>query len=162
MFEKTLPQNRKSERIYCLIRRQWIFASPEEKIRQSLIRCMVDDLGFPLQLLAIEKSLKQLPHLIHTPHLPKRRLDLLCFAPSNERKTLYPMLLVECKAIKLSPKAIYQVIGYNHYVGAQYILLANQFEKYFGWMNPSSGDYNFISYLPHYKKLVGQNQELSY
>ncbi len=95
---------------------------PEEQIRQNLIRDMIDRLGFPKELIVIEKELAELPHL-REKKVPKRRIDLVCFTKKGD--ILYPLLLVECKAIPLSDRALEQVFGYNYYVGARFVAIAN-------------------------------------
>lgn len=95
---------------------------PEEIVRQLLVCDMIGRFGFPRELVAIEKEIATLPHL-QGRTLPKRRLDVICFAKLKE--TLYPLLLVECKAVPLSQKTLEQVFGYNYYVEASFIAIAN-------------------------------------
>lgn len=95
---------------------------PEEIVRQSLIHDMINRLGFPKELIVIEKEMSELPHL-RGKGVPKRRIDLLCFTKKGE--ILYPLLLVECKAIPLRDRALEQVFGYNYYVGARFVAIAN-------------------------------------
>lgn len=88
-----------------------------------------------------------------------RRLDLVCLANDIHRDyPLYPLLLVECKSVKLTPKVLSQVCGYNHYVKAYFVAVANQEEVRLGWMN--KGEYRFVSGLPSYsalKEMVSEN-----
>ena len=49
--------------LFCPLRKIWVAALPEEKIRQALIQKMTQHLGYPLGNIALEKSLDQLPHL---------------------------------------------------------------------------------------------------
>ena len=99
---------------------------PEEIVRQALIVEMTKNLGFPKQLISVEREISTLPHL-QGKKIPKRRFDIICFASSVEKDLpLYPLLLVECKAIALSESALAQVFGYNYYVKAHFIALANR------------------------------------
>ena len=91
---------------------------------------MVQNLNYPKDLLCVEVDLRTLPHLCGIKKkLPKRRADIICYGknivPSFD---LYPLLMVECKAVELSAKALDQVKGYNHYVNALFIALANSKE----------------------------------
>jgi hypothetical protein len=142
--------------INCLIRREWVVATPEEMVRQKLIRQMVYELGFPLSGLVLEKSLSQMPHIANRGvKVPLRRADLICFAKGVHSKyELYPLLLVEVKAVKLTPKAKSQVIGYNRYLQAPYICLANEGEVNTGWYDSEKADYHFINHLPSYLELL--------
>ncbi len=98
---------------------------PEEIVRQSLLLEMTLKFGFPRELIAIEKEISTLPHL-QGKKIPKRRFDLVCFSGNIHKEfPLFPLILIECKAIDLSEKALQQVLGYNYYVGAYFIAIAN-------------------------------------
>lgn len=92
----------------CLIRKRWVVATPEERVRQKLIHTMMADLGFPKGLISIEKK------------IGSRRFDLVCYT-----REMMPLLLVECKAGELDEAAERQAFGYNERVGAPFICLAN-------------------------------------
>lgn len=133
------------------IRKKWVEATPEEKIRQHLIRYMIDTLGYPPLWMAVEKELSQLPHLQLTPtmEIAKRRADILVFAPH----TLSPLLLIECKAVPLT-EAIEQVVGYNALVQAPFVALANGKEVMTGHYNAELGRYCFNHGMPSFEALV--------
>ncbi len=127
-------------------------ATPEEEVRQQLLRWMIDSLGYPRGHLAVEQSLRDLPHLRNSPlKTPKRRADILCY--KKGKSSLLPVLLVECKAIPLTPAMIRQVVGYNQFVQATYVVLANAEEVRTGILNGSTGEYEFVAGLPRYKSL---------
>lgn len=146
------------EALYCHIRKEWVNAQPEEYVRQNLIRLMIEELGYPASHLVLEKQLGQMPHLVRKdPSWPNRRADIICFAKGiHPVHSLYPLLLVECKAIKLSPKVINQVAGYNYYLKSFFIAIANQEEIRTGWYDPLKNAFNFISRLPSYPELMAQ------
>lgn len=139
------------DRIYCPVRKVWVAALPEERIRQQWLRHMICELLFPLSGFAVEKALRQMPHLLLTRQkLPDRRVDLVYFDKGNSR----PLLLVECKAVKLTSAVINQVLGYNHYLGARFIAVVNGEEVRLGWHEDVSKQYRFISRLPSYQELT--------
>lgn len=110
--------------IFDVIRQRWVAATPEEIVRQKWIQHMIGDLQFPRELLAVEKELKILPHLLDSRHdLPTRRIDLLCFM--NAHNAIKPLLLMECKADALSQSAMDQAIAYNDSVKAPYVAIVN-------------------------------------
>ncbi len=140
--------------IYDPIRKMEVAAEPEELVRQALIKRMINDLGFPLSLLAVEKALIQVPHLAGRTGIPDRRVDLLCFAKGiHPDHNLYPLLLVECKATPLTDAVIQQVTGYNTYVGAPYVAVVNQKEIRMGSWDRITNAYSFIDWLPSYEHL---------
>ena len=111
------PQRRQ---IYDPIRKKWIDALPEEMVRQKILIYLVHQLGYPPHAVVIEKKLSGLPQTLGE-KIPSRRIDILCL----ESETFRPLLLIECKAIPLQEKMFAQVLGYNAYIQAPLICLAN-------------------------------------
>ncbi len=147
----------KNNRLYDPIRKTYVLALPEEIVRQQLIHKMINHLGFPTSLLAVEKDLCNLPHLLNK-EFPsqKRRADIICFAKNiNPNFSIYPLLMIECKACKLTKKTIDQVLGYNHFVEAYFVSIASEREIVTFWYNLKKKDYNSINYLPSYDQLIG-------
>lgn len=142
--------------IYCPIRRENVAALPEELIRQRFILFMLQERGFPASLVTVEKSLRQLPHLspLERQAAPCRRADILCFAKGICGAAFHPLLLVECKAVKLTKRALNQVIGYNHHVRSCFIAIVNDQEMCLGWFDKAKGEYSFIEDLPPYNELL--------
>lgn len=137
--------------IYDPIRRAQVAKTPEEEVRQSLIKVLIEELGYPKELIAVEVDLKSLPHLQEfRGRLPSRRADLLVYIRQN--KGLIPLLLVECKADKLNDRAKRQIIGYNTYIKAPYLALASRHQVLFGYA--SEGEYLFIEGLPTFERLA--------
>jgi hypothetical protein len=140
-------QNKRSE-VYDPIRQKWVSATPEEKIRQSLLQQMLS-LGFPRAFLTVERTL--LSKLLN-PHLPslKRRTDVLSFfLKKDAMPPLRPLLLIECKRGVINEKALDQVKGYNYHLQAPFIAIAG--EKSFLL---SSWNQTFIlNYLPSFENL---------
>src|SRR3990167_4122115 len=110
---------------------------------------MKDELGFPAELICVERSLSSLPHLAGQ-IVPDRRFDIICFKKHGE--VILPLLIVECKAVLLTKKAAMQVIGYNHFAKAPFIALANQKSVYTGYKCKDSG-YHFEEGLFSYERM---------
>jgi hypothetical protein len=121
------------------IRQKEVAATPEEGVRQQLILKMIA-LGYPRGLISVEKQ------------IPGRRFDLVCYRKINEQ--LLPLLLVECKAGKLTAEAEKQVFGYNHSVGAPFVCLANESEIKTLWHQ--AGKIASIPFLPTYNELLSK------
>jgi len=142
--------------IFDEIRGLWVTATPEEKIRQQLLHHLIHRLAFPKNLVAVEKELRQLPHLqASQKKIPDRRADIVCFASAiHPSHPLYPLLLIECKEEALNQKAIDQVLGYNAYAGAYFIGLVNATEMRIGYRDVKQQTYCFMNYLPTYEELL--------
>ncbi len=119
--------------VYDGVRRQWVAATPEEIVRQLWLKKMIETLGYPKELFVIEKELKTLPHLQGSQErIPNRRADIIFFARDiHPEYALFPLLMIECKAIPLTPQALQQVLGYNTFVGALYVAVVNREEVLF-------------------------------
>jgi hypothetical protein len=151
-----------SPKVRCLIRREWLAATPEEVVRQRLLLAMTQDLGYPRSWFCVEKWLTELPHLALSPtqQLPNRRIDILCYATDqSSNKGLNPLILIECKAVPITAKAIRQAIGYNLYVGAPYICLANASEIHFGHYDSASKSYQFGHRIPSYQEISSRKYD---
>lgn len=136
--------------VYDEVRQKWVAATPEEQVRQHWLRWMVRQLHYPRELLVVEKEIKELPHL-HGKSVPDRRVDILCYG--KEDHLLYPLIMIECKEGPLGEKALDQIIGYNHHVGAPFIAVVNGKEARCGFFNEKASRYEFHSYLPSFTEL---------
>lgn len=99
----------------------------EELLRQQLIRYLSDIKQFPKSLIVQEKKISTLPNVNYKCSL-SRRIDLLIYTPQ-----LKPLLLIECKAVAITPNAMKQVLGYNYYIGAPCIGIVNHRECILQW-----------------------------
>ena len=145
--------------LFCPLRKKWVVALPEEKIRQALIKKMTESLGYPLNYLALEKSLNGLPHLQFSSALPKRRADLIVFSQgTGPNFSLYPLLLIECKATSLTNKVLRQLVGYNRFIGAHFIAAINEMQSIIGHFEEKNKNYVFSEGLPSYPLLIEKAQ----
>jgi hypothetical protein len=136
------------------VRLCWVKATPEEQVRQHWLKWMIHGLHYPKELLAVEKELKELPHL-YGRNVPERRLDILCYGKGiHSSFPLYPLVMIECKDERITDEALDQIIGYNHSVNAFFIAVVNLEEVKFGFFNTNKKEYQFYSVLPSFKELM--------
>jgi hypothetical protein len=93
------------------VRHRFVKDTPEERVRQALLRQMIGPLGFPKGLISVEETL-----------LHHRRADILVYRPIGDE--MVPLLLVECKAEKIEPQSYLQLTGYNASLRASFWCLA--------------------------------------
>lgn len=121
--------------------------TPEERVRLSLLRMLEEDLGYPKELITVERGLREVSG---DSTAPNRRIDILAY----EKGSMAPILLIECKAVPLKESMLDQVYGYNHFVGARSICLVNESQCIVGIKNGES--YSFQSSLPTYRALTSK------
>lgn len=100
--------------IFDALRRKFLVLTPEEWVRQHVIRYLIEEKGYPPLLIAIEKSI--------TINGLKRRCDIICY---NSKKEV--VLVVECKApeVNITQETFDQVVRYHLSVDAKCILVTN-------------------------------------
>jgi len=126
------------EMIFDFIRKQWLFLNEEEWVRQNFIQFLVQELKYPLELIAIEKEI-QLGDL-------KKRFDILVYGRDHK-----PWMLIECKAgeVNLDEKALYQVLRYNISIPANFLVITNGRFTY-AW-EKAEGELKEIQQMPLWK-----------
>ena|SRR5579872_4713276 len=143
-----------NQKIFDEFRSIWVAATPEELIRQTLLKMLSEKLGFPKELIAVEKELSQLPHLAES-DVPPRRLDILCYGKNiHPNHSLYPLLLIECKRGNLDGSAQEQLLGYNYYVQASFVAIAAKNGILFAYPSEKGGVSQFLSFIPSYQQLL--------
>jgi len=126
------------EMIFDFIRKQWLLLNEEEWIRQNFIQFLVQELKYPVELIAVEKEI-QLGEL-------KKRFDILVYDSDHK-----PWMLVECKAndILLNEKVLHQVLRYNISMPANFLVITNgQFT--YAW-EKINGELKEIQQMPVWK-----------
>jgi hypothetical protein len=100
--------------IFDELRRKWLVCTPEEWVRQNLVRFLIEEFGFPANLIALEKSLILAGR--------NYRFDALVYD-----RDFAPLMIIECKAphIKLEQKVFDQIWHYNYEINAPYYLITN-------------------------------------
>ena len=126
------------EMIFDFIRKQWLLLNEEEWVRQNFIQFLVQELKYPLELIAVEKEIKL--------RKIKKRFDILVYD-----RNLKPWMLIECKAGKVSPdeKVFMQVLRYNISIPANFLVITNGHFTY-AW-EKVGGELKEILQLPFWK-----------
>lgn len=118
-----------------------VAATPEEKVRQAWIFHMIGPLGYPKGLLSIEKEAGV-----------GRRFDLLCLTPAEGG--LQPLLLMECKASRAGVHAARQALGYNTFLRAPFVCIADDGGAEMFWQEKT--ELRSVPFLPSYAQLVAR------
>lgn len=140
------------EQIFCAWRHRWVRLTPEEWVRQQLLHRMVEQLGYPASLIAVEVAI--------TVGEVHKRCDAVVYGnlslPSGERRGgASPLLLIECKAetVPLTQKTLDQAITYNRKLNVPFLLLHNGPQSIFVTLNPD-GTNHYAQRCPGYTDLL--------
>lgn len=119
------------------VRRTWVRLTPEEWVRQHLLRALAD-LGYPSGLTAVEKGFDFLGRMW--------RADVVVF---NNRQI--PVLLAECKAqrVPITEAAFDQIARYNAVIGSRSLLVTNGNTLLVGKVNGATLE--FLDHLPTFE-----------
>lgn len=108
--------NNGGRQVWDAARKVWVVLTPEEHVRQLLLSYMVNEMGYPLPLIAVERGLS----FGHT----TLRFDIAVY----HRDTAEPWLLAECKApnVELTDVTLRQLLQYHSKLPTvRYWLLTN-------------------------------------
>ena len=132
-------------KVFDPVRRKWVVLTPEEWVRQHFLQHLVNDLGCPLSLIAVEKSI--------TLNGMSKRADLVVHGNSGE-----PIALVECKApeVKVVQAVFDQAARYNIVFKVKWLLVTNGLEHYCCAIDHQQGSVRFLPRLPQYAELLGE------
>jgi len=124
-----------SKQIYDSVRKRFVALTPEEWVRQNLLRLMAEVFDYPLSLLAVER--KVLVNGI------AQRADVVVYNSSGE-----PCLIAECKAssVKITEDTFLQAARYNLQLQVPFFVLTNGLEHYCLQWNGAAFD--FLDGLP--------------
>ena len=149
---KTRLHNGK-EQIFCEWRRRWVRLTPEEWVRQQLLHRLVEQLGYPASLIAVEVSLEKISP-ISSSLSTRKRCDAVVYD-----QHMQPRMLIECKAdtVALTQRTLDQAVTYNRRLGVPYLLLHNGLQSIVVQLDNTTteGPLTFRSQIPDYKSVLG-------
>jgi len=137
-----LKSNEKHTLIFDNLRKKNVVLTPEEWVRQHVVRFLMEEKKYPASLIALEKQV-----IINN---LKKRTDILVFDKNGKHH-----LLVECKApkIKITQATFDQIARYNLTLKANYLMVTNGLEHFFCKMDFENETYIFLKDIPNYKRI---------
>lgn len=122
------------------IRKKFVILTPEEWVRQHVVRYLLEAKNYPKSLINVEKLLKI--------NGITKRYDVVVF---NTDGSIF--ILVECKSadISISQITFDQIARYNMTMKAEYLMVTNGLNHYFCQMDFEQEQYNFLQELPDYQ-----------
>jgi hypothetical protein len=119
--EGLAPEGASGDFLFDALRRKNLKSLPEERVRQALLRWLVEEIGAPRNLIAVEYPLSALDPL------SRKRADVVVWKTAGAAGGLRPWLLAECKApgVRLTDAVADQVRGYAANIRAEHVLVTN-------------------------------------
>lgn len=128
--------------IFDEVRRKFVTLTPEEWVRQNFIKYLCEHLGYPQQLMAIEK-------MVIVNGL-QQRADIVIY----NRKGL-PVMIVECKAshIPITNEVFAQAARYNMKLKVDFLILTNGIKHFGAKLDYTNETFQLLSELPTFNNL---------
>lgn len=125
--------------IFDEIRKKFILLTPEEWVRQHVVRYLMEEKKYPKSYINVEKVVKI--------NGMNKRYDVIVF---NKDGSIF--LLIECKApeITISQQTFDQIARYNLSLNAQYLMVTNGLNHYFCKVDFDKEQYAFLKELPNF------------
>lgn len=123
--------------VYDIIRKKYIWLSPEEWVRQHFIHFLINKYQYPSGLISVESGLKY--------NQLNKRSDIVVYDTTGN-----PFLLIECKSadIKISQATFNQAATYNQTLKAPYLAVSNGLKHYICHIDFKTGNYSFLKDFP--------------
>lgn len=131
-----MKQSEEVNYIFCGIRKKWLKLTPEEWVRQHVIRFLIEQKGYSKSAINSE--------VVVEINGMKKRADVVVFRKEK------PFIIVECKApeISISEQVFDQIARYNLELDAAYLMVTNGLQHYYCQMDFENSRYNFLKELP--------------
>jgi len=126
--------------VFDTIRKQWLVLTPEEWVRQHMVRYLTEHLGYAPGLMALEKGF-DLNGIAY-------RADIVTHDRSGGA-----VLAIECKApeVKITQKTFDQIGQYNKVIGARHLVVTNGHNHFCVSIDPNSGEWANTDRIPPYE-----------
>jgi hypothetical protein len=145
-YDFDLRESEAGTEVFDTQRRRHVLVTPEEWVRQHLVRYLVEDLGFPAGLVAVETGF--------THRGTQHRADVICHDRQGK-----PLLMAECKApeVKLRQNAFDQIARYNQSVEAYCLVVTNGLTHYCYVIDREQQNYRFLDRIPSYEEVASRD-----
>lgn len=148
----------KKKWIYDDIRKMDVLLTPEEVVRQKVIRFLLEEVKVPKHMIHVEAPLSYY-------HLESnRRADILVLKKDEDSGVPVPLVVIECKApsVILSSnnfECFEQVLDYAYPLACDYIILTNGEESVIAAWDFKEEQYRDIKSVPTYDEMLNNKHE---
>ena len=131
-----------NRQLYCPYRKKRVASTPEEHVRQSFLRALVEHYGYPQSLIGVEVPIEVGAGVT-------KRCDAIVWS-----RTLQPLMLLEFKApeVELTATTLDQAAVYNTTVHAPWLVLANGRQTVVARVEDDHS-ISFLNHIPEWNQL---------
>ncbi|MGX7593051.1 type I restriction enzyme HsdR N-terminal domain-containing protein [Candidatus Karelsulcia muelleri] len=120
--------------VCCLIRKKYYILTKEELVRQQLISYLIKNRGYKVKEIYVEFKY-YLQNM-------KKSIDIIVF------KKTRPLILIECKASKISYKDFDQIMKYYLIFKSKYLVITNGMKNIVFGFQKNANDIEFFKKIP--------------
>lgn len=135
----------------------FIQATPEEIVRQQILKFLEYDLKVPTSMIATEMILKK--YNVNS----NKRIDIVIHE-TKEDGYMYPMAVIECKSndVHLTDTVYDQACEYADLIGANYVFITNGMDILGVHYNKVKEQYETLKEIPLYNDMIENIIEIDY
>ncbi|PIF01753.1 MAG: hypothetical protein CR965_01435 [Paludibacter sp.] len=128
--------------IFDEFRKKYVKLTPEEWVRQNFLRFLVEEKGFPKEVISVETELKV--------NEMKKRCDAIVYNKEGQ-----PFIIIEFKApnVPINQHVFDQAAVYNTQLNVDYFIMSNGLQHISCRVNKADASYDFFEQIPTYKEL---------
>lgn len=141
-FKVKMKDDAAKKMIFDIIRRKYVVLTPEEWVRQHFVHYLIEQLGYPRELLSNEVEV--------TLNATSKRCDTVLYD-----RDLKARMIIEYKAtdVPITQKVFNQIMRYNMALHVEYLVVSNGIDHYCCRIDYATNSYVFLSEIPSYDKL---------
>jgi len=142
-YQFRIKEEGDSKLIFDELRGKYVALTPEEWVRQHLVKYLIEEKKYPRSLMALEYPV-QVGTL-------KQRADIVVCQTDGK-----PMLIAECKApdVEINQKTFDQIAVYNLTLNVKYLILTNGIKHYCCIMDMEKKTFIFMDNIPEYAAII--------
>jgi len=141
------------KKLRCYKRDRLYNATPEEEVRQELLKKLIEENNIPINMLSVEENISK-----YDDAKTNDRADIIIDYHDKEDDIRKPLVLIECKRKDqpLSYSVMYQLDRYNNYLNVSILGMANGRETlwYLIDKDRNSGEPEEVKKLPSYEEVI--------
>ncbi len=142
-FNFKIKKENDNYQIFDAIRKHFVALTPEEWVRQNVVRHLIENLAYPQNYIANEVSISY--------NGLQKRCDTIIYNREFE-----PLVIVEYKAetVEITQKVFDQASVYNQKLNVPFLLISNGLVHIFCFVDNISKKLRYFEQIPSYSEII--------